>query len=169
MATACTVGLMSHFCHQMGPQRAEVRPVAPVMAKLDRTAGQQSFREKPAATDTARRYVPPVWSTTASVGHRARGAAIRASLLVHDPAHTPVRAGRRSVCQAATAGRPNTGKTSQAHHRWLLDQPRVPPPEQSRAQRPTQIRPHNGPGGTTSAGTPTFSRLNGPHRARGDG
>jgi hypothetical protein len=53
------------------------------MARLDRSAGQQS-------TDTARRYSP-----TCLVNHRParwvtepRGAAIRASLVVHDPAHT---------------------------------------------------------------------------------
>ena len=48
MATPCTVGLMSHFCHQMGAAaepRCDRWPH--VMARLDRTAGQQSFRGKP--------------------------------------------------------------------------------------------------------------------------
>ena len=46
-------------------------------------------RKRPAATtDTARRYVPPVWSTTASVGHRARGARSGHHCWSTTPAHT---------------------------------------------------------------------------------
>ena len=52
MATACTLGLMSHFSHQM---RAAAEPRGATGgphdgARLDRTAGQQSFRRKAAAT-----------------------------------------------------------------------------------------------------------------------
>ena len=49
MATACTLGLMSHFSpSDEGRSGAEGATGGPhVMARLDRTAGQQSFREKP--------------------------------------------------------------------------------------------------------------------------
>ena len=91
MATAC-LGLMSHFSHQMGPQRSRgcdrwplcdgegwTEPL--VSSRFEKSRGHH--RHRPPILTDLRGQPPP-----GPVGHRASGAAIRASLVVHDPAHT---------------------------------------------------------------------------------
>ena len=79
MATAAP-GLVVPFFHQMGAAADEGCDRWPhLMARLDRPAGQESFRQEAAATtDTARRYSP-----TCVVNHHLGGSRERRG----DPGH----------------------------------------------------------------------------------
>ena len=101
---ACTLGLMSLSAIRWGRSGAEGYRWPHLMARLDRNRWSAVVSRKAAATtDTARRYVP---TCGGSPSPRRSDPGITGGPRPHTH---PVRAGRRTLRRAATAGRPNTG------------------------------------------------------------
>ena len=130
MAGGVFVGLIISSI-RWGPQRPG--------CDRDRPAGQESFRQAAATTDTARRYSP-----TCVVNHRHLGgspslAARRSGITggPRPPAHTLL--GRDGeACARPPPPDARTPVHRQAHHRWLLD------PARSRSQDNPAMRLSNG-------------------------